>query len=278
MFADSCFNLSVRDFPPAINRICQSRSRSAERLRLARCRHPQPRRRCLPSPRNRRNKLRTQELRLLKLVSRASPSPYAVKVPIVWWRACMATNPTAFSRHWIQPAGSSARRSLFPSTRSRFIHRQSHRLRTDDARERREKDSQPRVLPRQKEVVLVEPNCARTSWGHQQPRDYESFGLYAYATGAVLKSASLHTLEGQWRRPDQHRRPCRGHPAQNGIIDQKFPRALGSAHERRRRSVRHHHRNPEPLRPWKRVEAFSGHRFRNHPARIPRVASEAMCL
>jgi hypothetical protein len=84
---------------------------------------------------------------------------------------------------------------------------------------------------REGEVVLLENELRAHEFtgfigGHS---DYESFGLYAYATGAVLSErlAKPALFQASGVIPINTDAVIDGHPAQHGIINQKFPGSLG---------------------------------------------------
>ena len=84
---------------------------------------------------------------------------------------------------------------------------------------------------REEEVVVMERELGTHEFigfisGHS---DYESFGLYAYATGAVLSErlAKPALFQASSVIPINTDPIIDGHPASYGIINQKFPGSLG---------------------------------------------------
>lgn len=84
---------------------------------------------------------------------------------------------------------------------------------------------------REEEVLVMERELAAQEFvgfigGHS---DYESFGLYAYATGAVLSErlAKPALVQASEIIPINTDPMIDGHPATYGIIQEKFPGSLG---------------------------------------------------
>ncbi len=81
------------------------------------------------------------------------------------------------------------------------------------------------------EVVLMERELAAHDFLGMigTHSDYESFGLYAYAAGAVLSErlAKPALFQASGVIPINTEAVIDGHPAQLGIINQKYPNSLG---------------------------------------------------
>jgi hypothetical protein len=171
---------------------------------------------------------------LLKLVSRPSPSPYAVQVPI-----CLVAGVHGDEPDGILAALEFARRfSRTPQLVSNYaltiypcVNPVGYERMTRENGAGKDLNREFFRDSREREVVLLEHELRAHEFtgfigGHS---DYESFGLYAYATGAVLSErlAKPALFQASGVIPINTDAVIDGHPAQNGIINQKFPGSLG---------------------------------------------------
>jgi murein peptide amidase A len=171
---------------------------------------------------------------LLKLVSRPSPSPYAVQVPI-----CLVAGVHGDEPDGVLAALEFARRfSRTPQLISNYaltiypcVNPVGYERMTRENGAGKDLNREFFRDSREGEVVLLESELRAHEFtgfigGHS---DYESFGLYAYATGAVLSErlAKPALFQASSVIPINTDAIIDSHPAQNGIINQKFPGSLG---------------------------------------------------
>ncbi len=214
MFADNRFNFSIKDFPPAVQtefaRLGPNRQKNYASL-VADIRN-------LAGDVFEVHGIGTLSFggkghELLKLVSRLSPSPYAVQVPI-----CLVAGVHGDEPDGILAALESARRfsrtaqlvSNYALTIYPCVNPVGYERMTRENGAGKDLNREFFRESREGEVVMLEGELRAHEFtgfigGHS---DYESFGLYAYATGAVLSErlAKPGSVPGERRHPDQHRR------------------------------------------------------------------------
>jgi len=171
---------------------------------------------------------------ILKLVSRLSPSPYAVRVPI-----CLVAGVHGDEPDGILAALEFARRfSRTPQLVSNYaltiypcVNPVGYERMTRENGVGKDLNREFFRNSREGEVEMLEAELRAHEFtgfigGHS---DYESFGLYAYATGAVLSErlAKPALFQASSVIPINTDAVIDGHPAQHGIINQKFPGSLG---------------------------------------------------
>jgi hypothetical protein len=235
MFADGRFNFRLQDFPPAVqgNFNTLDPVREKDYGSLVAC-------------------MRTlqgdvfdiqgignlmfdgKEYQFLKVVSRPLSSPYAVQVPICLVAGVHGDEPDGilaaleFARRFARSPQlvSSYRLTIYPCVNpvgyERMTRENGH---GKDLNREFFRDS------REEEVAVMERELRAHEFtgfisGHS---DYESFGIYAYATGAVLSErlAKPALFQASSVIPINTDAVIDGHPAENGIINQKFHGALG---------------------------------------------------
>ena len=171
---------------------------------------------------------------LLKLVTHPPPSPYTVQVPICLVAGIHGDEPDGilaaleFARRFARTPTLVKNYSLAiypcinPVGYERMTRENGH---GKDLNREFFHDS------RQVEVAIMEGELRAHEFtgfisGHS---DYESFGIYAYATGAVLSErlAKPALFQASDVIPINTDAIIDGHPAQHGIINQKFPGSLG---------------------------------------------------
>ena len=175
-----------------------------------------------------------KDYELLKIVNRPSPSPYAVQVPICLVAGVHGDEPDGILAA-LELALRFARSPQLVSTYALTIYpcvspigyERMTRENGSGKDLNREffRDSQ------EEEVAVMERELRAHEFtgfigGHS---DYESFGIYAYATGAVLSErlAKPALFQASGIIPINTDAIIDGHPAQHGIINQKFPGSLG---------------------------------------------------
>jgi hypothetical protein len=171
---------------------------------------------------------------LVKLVTKPSPSPYATLLPI-----CMVAgvhgdeadgvlSALEFARRFAKSPELTASYSLtvYPCINPTGYERMTRENATgkDLNREffRDSAEQEVRIMERE----LKGQEFVGFINGHS---DYESFGLYAYATGAVLSErlARPALFQASSVIPINTDPIIDGHPAQSGIINQTIPGSLG---------------------------------------------------
>jgi murein peptide amidase A len=171
---------------------------------------------------------------LLKLVSRSASSPYAVQVPI-----CLVAGVHGDEPDGILAALELARRfARSPQLISNYlltiypcVNPIGYERMTRENGNGKDLNREFFRESHEQEVVIMEHELRAHEFtgfisGHS---DFESFGLYAYATGAVLSErlAKPALFQASGVIPINTDAIIDGHPAQNGIINQKFPGSLG---------------------------------------------------
>ena len=175
-----------------------------------------------------------REYELLKIVSRPAVSPYAVQVPI-----CLVSGVHGDEPDGILAALELARRfaqspqlvsnyslTIYPCVNPVGYERMTRENGTgkDLNREFFRNSAEEEVIVMERELRAHE--FIGFISGHS---DYESFGMYAYATGAILSErlAKPALFQASGIIPINTDTVIDGQPAQNGIINQKFPGSLG---------------------------------------------------
>jgi len=171
---------------------------------------------------------------LIKLVSRPSRSPYAVQVPICVVAGIHGDEPDGvlasleFARRFSRSAELIATYALtiYPCINPVGYERMT-RENGSGKDLNREFFSESREL----EVQIIERELREHEFtgfisGHS---DYESFGIYAYATGAILSErlAKPALFQASSVIPINTDSVIDGHPAKYGIINEKFTGSLG---------------------------------------------------
>lgn len=235
MFADGRFNFAVQDFPAKIqtefgnlglNRQKEYGSLAADIRALQSD--------VFDVQEIGSMKFEGKDYEFLKIVSRPSPSPYAVQVPI-----CLVAGVHGDEPDGILAALELARRfarspqlvsnyalTIYPCVSPVGYERLTRENGAGkDLNREFFRDSQ------ETEVAVMERELRAHEFtgfigGHS---DYESFGIYAYATGAVLSErlAKPALFQASSVIPINTDAMIDGHPAQDGIINQKFPGSLG---------------------------------------------------
>ena len=175
-----------------------------------------------------------REYELLKIVSRPALSPYAMQVPI-----CLVAGVHGDEPDGILAALELARRfarspqlvsnyslTIYPCVNPVGYERMTREngAGKDLNREFFRDSAEEEVAIMERELRAHE--IVGFVSGHS---DYESFGLYAYATGAILSErlAKPALFQASSIIPINTDPMIDGHPAQHGIINQKFPGSLG---------------------------------------------------
>jgi hypothetical protein len=235
MFADGRFNFRLQDFPPAVrgnfSQLGPTREKDYHSLAASmRVLHGD-----VFDIRGIGNLIfGGKEYEFLKIVSRPSPSPYAAQVPICLVAGVHGDEPDGiraaleFARRFARSPQlvSSYRLTVYPCVNpvgyERMTRENGH---GKDLNREFFRDS------REEEVAVMERELRAHEFtgfinGHS---DYESFGIYAYATGAVLSErlAKPALFQASGVIPINTDAVIDGHPADNGIINQKFPGSLG---------------------------------------------------
>jgi len=175
-----------------------------------------------------------KDYEFLKIVNRPSPSPYAVQVPI-----CLVAGVHGDEPDGILAALELARRfarspqlvSNYALTIYPCVNPVGYERLTRENGNGKDLNREFFRDSTEEEVVVMERELRAHEFtgfigGHS---DYESFGIYAYATGAVLSErlAKPALFQASDIIPINTEAIIDGHPAQNGIINQKFPGSLG---------------------------------------------------
>jgi hypothetical protein len=235
MFADGRFQHTLQDFPPAL----QSEFRSMEPSR-------QKDYGSLVAAVHALGKdvfdfhgigqltFEGQEYELLKIVSHPAVSPYAVQVPI-----CLVAGVHGDEPDGILAALELARRfarspqlvSNYSLTIYPCVNPVGYERMTRENGAGKDLNREFFRNSAEEEVIAMERELRTHEFigfisGHS---DYESFGMYAYATGAILSErlAKPALFQASSVIPINTDAVIDGHPAQNGIINQKFPGSLG---------------------------------------------------
>ncbi len=175
-----------------------------------------------------------KDYEFLKVVNRPSLSPYAVQVPI-----CLVAGVHGDEPDGILAALELARRfarspqlvSAYALTIYPCVSPVGYERMTRENGSGKDLNREFFRDSREEEVVVMEHELRAHEFtgfigGHS---DYESFGIYAYATGAVLSErlAKPALFQASDIIPINTDALIDGHPAQNGIINEKFPGSLG---------------------------------------------------
>jgi protein MpaA len=235
MFADGRFNCALQDFPPAL----QSEFRSMGPTRRKDYSSLVAAIRVLGKDvfdvqGIGRLNFEGREYELLKIVSRPALSPYAVQVPI-----CLVAGVHGDEPDGILAALELARRfarspqlvSNYSLTIYPCVNPVGYERMTRENGAGRDLNREFFRNSMEEEVMVMERELRAHEFigfvsGHS---DYESFGMYAYATGAILSErlAKPALFQASSVIPINTDAVIDGHPAQNGIINQKFPGSLG---------------------------------------------------
>ena len=175
-----------------------------------------------------------KEYDFLKVVSRPASSPYAVQVPVCLVAGVHGDEPDGilaaleFARRFAESPQlvSNYVLTIYPCVNPVGYERMTRENGTGkDLNREFFRDS------REQEVAVMERELRAHEFtgfigGHS---DYESFGIYAYATGAILSErlAKPALFQASGVIPINTDSVIDGHPAQDGIINQKFPGSLG---------------------------------------------------
>ena len=175
-----------------------------------------------------------RDYELLKIVSLPALSPYAVQVPI-----CLVAGVHGDEPDGILAALEFARRfarspqliSNYSLTIYPCVNPVGYERMTRENGAGKDLNREFFRESTEEEVVVMEGELRAHEFigfisGHS---DYESFGIYAYATGAILSErlAKPALFQASSVIPINTDAVIDGHPAQNGIINQKFPGSLG---------------------------------------------------
>lgn len=235
MFADGRFQHTLKDFPPALQSEFRSLglSRQKEYSSLAAAIRALGKDVFDVQGIGRLN-FEGKEYELSKIVSHPSPSPYAVQVPI-----CLVAGVHGDEPDGILAALELARRfaqspqlvSNYSLTIYPCVNPVGYERMTRENGAGKDLNREFFRNSTEKEVAVMERELRAHEFigffsGHS---DYESFGIYAYATGAVLSErlAKPALFQASSVIPINTDAVIDGHPAQNGIINQKFPGSLG---------------------------------------------------
>jgi murein peptide amidase A len=235
MFADSRFNFSIKDFPQTVQTEFANLgpTRKKNYVSLVGDAHSLSGEVFSVQSTGGMN-FEGKDHELFKLVSRPASSPYAVQVSICLVAGVHGDEPDGilaaleFARRFAASPQlvSSYLLTIYPCVNPVGYERMTREngngmdLNREFFRESHEQ-----------EVVIMERELRAHEFtgfisGHS---DFESFGLYAYATGAVLSErlAKPALFQASGVIPINTDAVIDGHPAQNGIINQKFPGSLG---------------------------------------------------
>ena len=225
-----------------------------------------------------------KEYEFLKIVSRPSPSPYAVQVPI-----CLVAGVHGDEPDGILAALELARRfarspllvSNYALTIYPCVNPVGYERLTRENGNGKDLNREFFRSSQEEEVAVMERELRAHEFtgfisGHS---DYESFGIYAYATGAVLSErlAKPALFQASGIIPINTDTIIDGHPAQNGIINEKFPGSLGPLYEDASEPFNINIDNPNLFTLSKRVEAQAT-AFETVLHEYRAVASEGMYL
>jgi hypothetical protein len=225
-----------------------------------------------------------QEHELLKLVTRPPSSPYTVQVPICLVAGVHGDEPDGilaaleFARRFARtpPLVTNYSLTIYPC-----INPVGYERMTRENGAGKDLNREFFHDSRQLEVAIMERELHAHEFtgfisGHS---DYESFGLYAYATGAVLSErlAKPALFQASDVIPINTDAIIDGHPAQHGIINQKFPGSLGPLSKGASEPFDITIETPNLFALGKRVEA-QARAFETILHEYRSVASEAMYL
>jgi murein peptide amidase A len=235
MFADGRFNRALQDFPPALQSEFQRMGplRKKDYGTLAAAIRGLGKDVFDIQGIGRLN-FESREFELLKIASRPAASPYAVQVPICLVAGVHGDEPDGILAA-LELARRFARSPQLISNYSLTIYPcvnpvgYEHMTRENGAGQDLNREFFRNSA--EEEVAIMEHELRAHEFigfisGHS---DYESFGMYAYATGAILSErlAKPALFQASSVIPINTDTVIDGHPAQNGIINQKFPGSLG---------------------------------------------------
>jgi hypothetical protein len=230
MFADQRFNFRTTDFPQALQRRFAEwgpeRRRSyaglLEQVRAVAGIYDVAKIGELP------------EYELVKLTSRASSSPYAMQAPICVVAGVHGDEPDGvlaaleLARRF---AASAELQTNYVLTIYPCVNPAGYERMTRENGNGKDLNREFFRESRELEVQIIERELRAHEFtgfigGHS---DFESFGIYAYATGAVLSErlAKPALFQASSVIPINTDPVIDGHPARYGIINEKFPGSLG---------------------------------------------------
>ncbi len=235
MFADGRFQYILQDFPPALQSefrsLGQSRQKDYRSLAAA---IRELGKDVFDVQGIGRLSSEDREYELLKIVSRPAASPYATQVPICLVAGVHGDEPDGilaaleFARRF---ARSSQLVSNYLLTIYPCVNPVGYERMTRENGAGKDLNREFFRNSTEAEVTVMERELRAHEFigfisGHS---DYESFGIYAYATGAILSErlAKPALFQASSVIPINTDAVIDGHPAQNGIINQKFPGSLG---------------------------------------------------
>ena len=239
MFADERFNFALKDFPPSVQQrfaeLGSSRRKSYDALlREIRDLSGGPAQAVFETVGFGRFDFDGRGYELAKIVSKPDPSPYTARLPICLLAGIHGDEPDGvlgvieFARRFaaIRELVSAYSLTIYPCLNPVGYERmtRANGAGRDLNREFMKESAEPEVRIMEQELRAREFTGFIS--GHS---DYESFGLYAYATGAVLSErlAKPALFQASNIIPINTDPVIDGHSAQYGIINKKFPGSLG---------------------------------------------------
>lgn len=239
MFADGRFNFTLRDFPQAVQRraaeLGASRTKSyASLLRDMRALVNEATGGVFEMVEFSQFDFGGLHYEFVKIVSRPDPSPYTARLPICLVAGIHGDEPDGvlavieFARRFarIKELVSAYSLTIYPCLNPVGYERMTRENGNgkDLNREFMKESAEPEVRIMEQELRAKEFTGFISSHS-----DYESFGLYAYATGAVLSErlAKPALFQASNIIPINTDPVIDGHPARYGIINEKFPGSLG---------------------------------------------------
>lgn len=235
MFADGRFNFAVQDFPGKIQTAFASLGPARQKSYASLAADIRTLQSAVFDVQGIGGlKFAGKDYEFLKVVSRPSASPYAVQVPI-----CLVAGVHGDEPDGILAALELARRfarspqlvSNYALTIYPCVSPVGYERMTRENGSGKDLNREFFRDSREEEVAVMERELRAHEFtgfigGHS---DYESFGIYAYATGAVLSErlAKPALFQASSIIPINTNAMIDGHPAQNGIINEKFPGSLG---------------------------------------------------
>ena len=235
MFADGRFNFGLQDFPPAIQSEYQHSGIARQKdygVLVASIRTLKGD--LFDVQEIGRLHFEQKSYEFLKIVSQPSSSPYSVQTPI-----CLVAGVHGDEPDGILAALEFARRfarspqlvSTYLLTIYPCVNPVGHECMTRENGNGKDLNREFFRDSREEEVLVMERELRAHEFtgfigGHS---DYESFGIYAYATGAILSErlAKPALFQASGVIPINTDTIIDGYPALNGIINQKFPGSLG---------------------------------------------------
>ena len=235
MFADGRFQHTLQDFPPTLQSEFRSMGPSRQKDYGSLVAATRVLGKDVFDVRGiGRLNFESREYELLKIASRPALSQYAVQVPI-----CLVAGVHGDEPDGILAALELARRfarspqliSNYSLTLYPCVNPVGYERMTRENGAGKDLNREFFRESTEEEVVVMEGELRAHEFigfisGHS---DYESFGMYAYATGAILSErlAKPALFQASSVIPINTDAVIDGHPAQNGIINQKFPGSLG---------------------------------------------------